>query len=54
MPKRMNFPPQKPIPFSEKFAHCKKNTISSLNDVECFLNNFKHFMKYVKLYKILR
>lgn len=32
----------------------KKNTIKSLNDVEYFLNNFKQFSKYIKLYKIFR
>ena len=32
----------------------KKNTINSLNDVEYFLNNFNHFFKYLKLYKIIK
>ena len=32
----------------------KKNTIKSLNEVEHFLRDFNHFMKYVKLYKILK
>ena len=32
----------------------KKNTINSLNDVEYFLNNFNCFIKYLKLYKIIK
>ena len=32
----------------------KKNTLNSLNEVENFLRDFNHFIKYVKLYKILR
>ena len=32
----------------------KKNTLNSLNDVEYFLNNFNHFFKYLKLYKIIK
>ena len=32
----------------------KINTISSLNDVEIFLNDFQRFKKYIKLYKILK
>ena len=32
----------------------KKNTINSLNEVECFLNNFKKFSRYVRLYKIFK
>lgn len=31
-----------------------KNTINSLNEVECFLNNFKKFSRYVRLYKIFK
>ena len=33
---------------------CKENTINSLNEVEHFLKDFKHFSKYIKLYKILK
>ncbi len=29
----------------------KENTLSSLNEVEHFLWNYKQFIKYVKLYK---
>lgn len=36
------------------FKSCKKNTLNSLNEVEHFLRNFKHFSKYIKLYKILK
>ena len=32
----------------------KKNTINSINDVEYFLNNFNCFIKYLKLYKIIK
>ena len=45
---------KKPKNFMENFKCCKKNTINSLNEVEYFLNNFQHFFKYVKLYKILK
>lgn len=30
------------------------NTINSLNEVEYFLNDFKRFSNYIKLYKILK
>lgn len=36
------------------FKTCKKNTINSLNQVEYFLRNFNGFVKYMKLYKILK
>lgn len=36
------------------FKTIKCNTISSLNEVECFLNNMNRFWHYVKLYKLLR
>lgn len=36
------------------FKTCKANTINSLNEVEHFLRDFKHFSKYLKLYKILK
>lgn len=36
------------------FKAMKKNTINSLNEVECFLNNFGSFVKYIKLYKLLK
>ncbi len=36
------------------FKKIKKNTIKSLNDVECFLKDFNTFCRYIKLYKILK
>lgn len=36
------------------FKNLKDNTIYSLNQVECFLNNFNYFLRYVKLYKLLK
>ena len=36
------------------FKQRKENTLSSLNEVENFLFNYKHFMKYVKLYKFFK
>lgn len=48
---------KKPSPSKKKkinFKTCKKNTLNSLNEVEHFLRNFSGFMKYVKLYKILK
>lgn len=36
------------------FKICKRNTLESLNDVECFLNNLERFTNYIKLYKILK
>lgn len=36
------------------FYTFKKNTITSLNQVEYFLNNYKQMIKYVKLYKLLK
>lgn len=47
----------KPPPSKKKkinFKSCKKNTINSLNEVEHFLRNFNGFIKYIKLYKILK
>lgn len=43
-------PPKK----SFDFKLFKKNTINSLHDVEKFLNNFEHYFKYFKLYKIMK
>lgn len=36
------------------FQKRKENTLASLNEVENFLFNYKHFIKYVKLYKLFR
>ena len=61
-------PPPKPPP-PLKSHHCKgkktpkkklnlkslkKDTCSSLNDVENFLCDFNIFLKYIKLYKLLK
>lgn len=55
MPSLYKTPPPKP-PKKKKlnFKTCKKNTINSLHEVEHFLRDFKHFSKYIKLYKILK
>mgnify|MGYP004631380711 CR=1 FL=1 len=56
-------PPKPPKPPSHKpgskkkkvdLKKLKKNTCKSLNEVECFLNNFHRFTNYIKLYKILK
>lgn len=36
------------------FKCIKNNTISSLNDVEYFLNKLQHTIRYIKLYKLLK
>lgn len=43
-------PKKKKINFKEK----KNNTINSLNEVEGFLNDFKHFKRYIHLYKFFK
>ena len=57
---RSNKPLPKP-PQSKKspkkkitFKSLKKDTCTSLNDVEYFLNNFSHTLKYIKLIKLLK
>lgn len=42
--------------FSKKFnfISLKNNAFSSLNDVECFLNNFCSTLKYIKLINLLK
>lgn len=52
MPPKPNPPPKKKKPFDLK--KIKNNTCNSLNEVECFLNNFHRFTNYIKLYKILK
>lgn len=39
---------------SFNFKSCKKNTLKSLHDVEYFLNNFKKFTRYMRIYKIFK
>ena len=50
-------PPSKPPKPPKKkfdFKTFKKDTCTSLNDVECFLNDFSHTWKYIKLIKLLK
>lgn len=47
-------PPRPPKKKKLNFKTCKKNTINSLHEVEHFLRDFKHFSRYIKLYKILK
>ena len=44
----------KPHPKKFNFISLKNNTFSSLNDVECFLNNFCSTLKYIKLINLLK
>ncbi len=41
-------------PKKVNFKKRKENTLTSLNEVENFLFNYKHFIKYVKLYKLFK
>ena len=41
-------------PHKKNLKIYKDNTLRSLNEVEYFLNNFQNFLKYIKLYKILK
>ena len=49
-------PPPSPKPPQKKFDFktLKKDTCTSLNDVECFLNNFCSTLKYIKLINLLK
>lgn len=56
-------PPKPPVPKTSKpppkkkkwnFKTIKKETCSSLNDVEHFLCDFNTFIKYIRLYKLLK
>ena len=49
-PKSKKNPPKKKL----NFKTLKKNNCTSLNDVECFLNNFTDSLKYYKLIKLLK
>lgn len=46
----------KKLPPKKKFdiKTYQKNTMRSLNEVEYFLNNFKRFSRYVKLFKFFK
>ena len=43
-------PPKKKLDFKT----LKKDTCTSLNDVEYFLNNFSHTLKYIRLINLLK
>lgn len=47
-------PPPKPPKKKFDFKSFKKDTCTSLNDVECFLNNFTHTWKYIRLINLLK
>ena len=47
-------PPPKPPKKKFNFKTLKKDTCTSLNDVECFLNNFSNTWKYIKLINLLK
>ncbi len=51
VPKPSNPPPKKK---KWNFKTIKKETCSSLNDVEHFLCDFNTFIKYIRLYKLLK
>jgi len=56
MPPQLPPPKHPPKPPKKKldFKCLKKDTCKSLNDVECFLNDFSHTWKYIKLIKLLK
>ena len=45
---------QKNTPEKLTFKKRKENTLTSLNEVENFLSNYKHFMRYVKMYRLFK
>lgn len=47
-------PPPKKENKKLNFRTMKNNTICSLNDVECFLNNLQHAIRYIKIYKLFK
>lgn len=49
-----NPPPPKKTPKKFNFKKLKKDTCTSLNEVECFLCNLNSFCKYIKLYYLLK
>ena len=50
---RSNFPVKKEKK-KNTFKSLRNNTISSLNDVEYFLNKLQHTIRYIKLFKLLK
>ena len=49
-PKKKGPPPKKKF----NFKSLKKDTCTSLNDVECFLNKFSDFLRYVRIINLLK
>ena len=50
-------PPKPPLPKKKKkldFKCIKKDTCKSLNDVEHFLCDYNSFVRYLKLYKLMK
>ena len=47
-------PPHKPPKKKLDFKTIKKDTCTSLNDVECFLNKFTNTWKYIRLINLLK
>ncbi len=45
---------KKPKKNKINFAEKKNNTINSLHEVESFLNDLKHFKRYIHLYKFFK
>lgn len=57
VPKPPCHPPKKKGPPPKKkfnFKSLKKDTCTSLNDVECFLNKFSDFLRYVRIINLLK
>ena len=57
IPFNRNSPPQKPPPSPKKkidFKCLKNDACKSLNDVEHFLGDFSSFIKYFKLFCLLK
>ncbi len=46
--------PKPPPKKKSKIKICKDNTLKSLNDVECFLNDFQKFNWYVHFLKLFK
>lgn len=47
-------PPEKKEKKKLDFKSMKNNTVSSLNEVEHFLNKMQHTLRYIKLFKLLK
>lgn len=53
-PKPSPRPKHKPQKKKFDFKSFHKNACTSLNDVECFLNNFSNTWKYIRLINLLK